>query len=104
MNTALLIAAAIVSVLLFFGLIGLIKTTVKTALMIAVVVFLLQYFTGIGPQQVFQQVLQMLGGVGNWLQRWGGTYKPPSDFKDKQSAIEMLNLVASYVQNLAFGD
>lgn len=89
MNTALMIGAAIVSVLLFFGLLGILKTTFKTALLIAIVIFVLQYFTGVGPQQVFDQVLKFISGIGNWLQRSG------NNFKSKQSLLWLLELVAS---------
>jgi len=91
MNTALMIGAAIVSVLLFFGLLGILKTTFKTALLIAIVIFVLQYFTRIGPQQVFDQVLKFIGGIGNWLQRSG------SNYKTKESLLWLLDLVASAI-------
>ncbi|WP_019501506.1 hypothetical protein [Pseudanabaena sp. PCC 6802] len=74
----LVIGAFVVSVLLLFGLFSIIKTTFKTAFLIALVVFGLQVFTGIGPQQVFQQVLQFISDLGNWFTRWGNTAKPRS--------------------------
>lgn len=74
----LVIGAFVVSVLLLFGLFSVIKTTFKTAFLVALVVFGLQVFTGIGPQQVFQQVLQFVSGLGNWFTRWGNTAKPQS--------------------------
>ncbi|NJL42398.1 MAG: hypothetical protein HC935_01305 [Pseudanabaena sp. SU_2_4] len=49
-----------VSVLLLFGLFSTIKTTFKTAFLIALVVFGLQVFTGIGPEQIFSKYLSFL--------------------------------------------
>ena len=86
----LIIGAFVVSVLLLFGLFSMIKTTFKTAFLIALVVFGLQVFTGIGPEQIFQQVLKFFSGIGDWLSRWGGSYKPPADFRDKQSLLDWL--------------
>ncbi len=87
----LVIGAFVVSVLLLFGLFSMIKTTFKTAFLIALVVFGLQVFTGIGPEQIFQQVLKFFSGIGDWLSRWGGTAKPPADFRDKQSLLDWLH-------------
>jgi hypothetical protein len=84
----LIIGAFVVSVLLLFGLFSIIKTTFKTAFFIALVIFGLQVFTGIGPQQIFQQVLQFFSSLASWLGRWGNNAKPPSDFRDKQSLLE----------------
>ncbi len=95
MVTPTFIGAIIVSILLLFALLSIIKTTFKTALFIALIVFGIQIFTGIGPQQIWQQVLQFMGGLGAWFQRWGGNYKPPSDFKDKQSMLWALQLLGS---------
>jgi hypothetical protein len=80
----LIIGAFVVSVLLLFGLFSMIKTTFKTAFLIALVVFGLQVFTGIGPEQIFQQVLKFFSGIGEWLSRWGGNYK------NKQSLLDWL--------------
>ncbi len=80
MNTPLLIGALIVAIVVLWGMLSILKTTLKTALVVAIIVFGLQMFTGIGPQQVLAQIMGWLGGIGNWLQRWGGTYKAPTDF------------------------
>ena len=85
MNTPLLIGALIVAIAVLWGMISIVKATLKTALIVAIVVFSLQMLTGIGPQQVFDQIMNWLGGIGNWLQRWGGTYKPPTDFPSRPS-------------------
>jgi hypothetical protein len=100
MNTALLIGALVVSVLLIWGLLSIIKTTFKTALFVAIVVFGLQILTGVGPLQVFQQVgnfaSSALGGISDWLRNWGGNYKPPSDFnKGKQALVWILQVLYS---------
>jgi hypothetical protein len=86
----LIIGAFVVSVLLLFGLFSMIKTTFKTAFLVALVVFGLQVFTGIGPEQLFQQVMKFFSGIGEWLGRWGGSYKPPADFREKQSLLDWL--------------
>ncbi|MEE3715475.1 hypothetical protein V2H45_01810 [Tumidithrix elongata RA019] len=92
MNAALLLGALVVSVLLIWGLLSIIKTTFKTALFVALVVFGLQIATGIGPMQVFQQVGNFAGGalsgISEWLRNWGGNYKPPSDFNKGKQALE----------------
>jgi hypothetical protein len=86
----LIIGAFVVSVLLLFGLFSMTKTTFKTAFLVALVVFGLQVFTGIGPEQLFQQVMKFFSGIGEWLSRWGGNYKPPADFKGTQSLLDWL--------------
>jgi hypothetical protein len=80
MNTPLLIGALIVAIIVLWGMISIVKTTLKTALTVAIIVFALQVLTSVGPQQVFDQIMKWLGGIGNWLQRWGSTYKAPTDF------------------------
>ena len=58
-TTILVIGAVIIAWLIFMFLIKLIRTTIKTALMVAAVVLLLMFF-GIGPDQVF-------GLIGDWI-------------------------------------
>jgi hypothetical protein len=67
MNLPLLIGALIVAALLFLALINIIKVAVKTALMIAIVVFILQLLTGIGPEQVTEQVGKIFGAGLQWM-------------------------------------
>ncbi|MDX1977796.1 MAG: hypothetical protein SFT94_08985 [Pseudanabaenaceae cyanobacterium bins.68] len=76
MNTPLVVGALIVSVLLIFWLFSVLKATFKTALMVGVVVFALQLLTGVGPQEVWAEVVKILAGIPKWLQNWGGKYKP----------------------------
>lgn len=76
MNTPLAIGALIVAIVVLLGMLSVIKTTLKTALIVAVVVFGLQMLTGIGPQQVLGQIWAWIGGIGQWLQKWGGSYTP----------------------------
>lgn len=56
MNWILLIAALIVSWLIFTWLINVIKTTAATALTIALIALALQLTVGIGPQELWEQV------------------------------------------------
>ncbi len=54
-----LIAALIVSWLVFAALINVVKTTVKTAIAIAAIVLVLQLVFGIAPQTLWQQMTQL---------------------------------------------
>ncbi|NWF59258.1 MAG: hypothetical protein HXY43_08115 [Fischerella sp.] len=54
-----MIIALIVAWLIFTILIKVVKTTVKTALMIATVVVLLQVGYGIGPQDILNYMMQL---------------------------------------------
>lgn len=56
MNPILLIAALIVSWLVFTWLLKVAKTTLKTAVLIAAIVLGLQVVLGIGPDQVWQAI------------------------------------------------
>jgi uncharacterized membrane protein (DUF106 family) len=62
MNLILMIAAIVVSILVFTWLIKVIQTTVKTAFMIAAIVLLLQ-FLGIGPGNAAQYLGQLIQGI-----------------------------------------
>ncbi|WP_299487863.1 hypothetical protein [Acaryochloris sp. IP29b_bin.137] len=59
MNPILLIAAILVSWLVFTWLLRVVKTTLKTAFLIAVIVLGLQVIVGIGPDQVLQAVMDL---------------------------------------------
>jgi hypothetical protein len=59
MSWILLVAALIVSWLIFTWLLNVIKTTVATALTIALIALALQLAFGIGPQQLLDQVKLM---------------------------------------------
>lgn len=52
----ILIAALIVSWLVFTALIKVVKTTVSTAIAIAAIVLILQLLFGINPQDLWQQI------------------------------------------------
>jgi len=55
----ILIAALVVSWLVFTALIKIVKTTFSTAIAIAVIVLVLQLLFGIGPLQLWQQIIQL---------------------------------------------
>lgn len=55
----ILIAALIVSWLMFTALIKVVKTTFSTAIAIAVIVLVLQLVFGINPQDLWQQITQL---------------------------------------------
>jgi type IV secretory pathway TrbL component len=59
MDLILLIAAILISALVFTWLFKIVKATITTALTIAVIVLALQIVFGIGPTQVWQQVSQI---------------------------------------------
>jgi hypothetical protein len=94
MNLPLVIGALIVSLLLLWWLLSVIKASFKTAFLVVAVIFTIQVLTGVGPQQIFAQVGQWmgnsLGGVGKWFQNWGGRSKDP-DLK-RESAIFFLHI------------
>lgn len=58
MEIILAIAALIISALIFTWLIKVVKTTLKTAIFIAIVALVLQLVFGIGPQDLWQQMSQ----------------------------------------------
>jgi type IV secretory pathway TrbL component len=59
LNLILIIAALIVSWLVFTALLNVLKTTLKTAISIAAIVLALQLVFGIGPQQLWQQIIEL---------------------------------------------
>ncbi|MBE9228420.1 hypothetical protein IQ264_23650 [Phormidium sp. LEGE 05292] len=54
-----LIAALIVTFLVFTWLIKVVKATIQTALTIALLVLILQIVFGIGPNQVWQKIIEL---------------------------------------------
>jgi hypothetical protein len=97
MNLPLIIGALIVSLLLLWWLLSVIKASFKTAFLIVAVIFTIQVLTGVGPQQIFNQVGDWIGvsltKFFTWLQRWGDKGKIDADPK-KQSAIWLFQIVA----------
>jgi hypothetical protein len=57
----LVIVAIGISILIFTGLIKIVKTTVSTALTVALVLLAVQILFGIGPADIWQQ-------INTWLQ------------------------------------
>ncbi|HEY9845344.1 MAG TPA: hypothetical protein V6D03_04020 [Candidatus Caenarcaniphilales bacterium] len=55
----LFVAALVVSALLFTWLLKVVKATLSTALWVAAIALLLQLIFGIGPTELWQQVLQV---------------------------------------------
>ncbi|WP_204102222.1 MULTISPECIES: hypothetical protein [Spirulina sp. CCY15215] len=58
-NLIILIAAIIVTWLVFTWLIKIVKVSIKTALTIAAIVLILQLVFGIGPKDLWEQILQL---------------------------------------------
>jgi len=100
MNLPLVIGALIVSLLLLWWLLSVIKASFKTAFLVVAVIFAIQVLTGVGPQQIFAQVGKWMGnsmgGLGQWLQNWGDKGKVDPDIK-KQSAIWMLQTAITLI-------
>ena len=63
----LLLAALVVAALVFTALVNLVKTTVKTAILVALVILALQLFFGLGLQEVWNQVLQIFQAVWQFV-------------------------------------
>jgi hypothetical protein len=101
MNLPLVIGALLVSILLLWWLMSVIKASFKTAFLIVAVIFAVQILTGIGPQQVFDQVWQWItiffNNIGNWLQTWGDRMKVNPD-KKEQSVIWLQYLTTIFQQ------
>ena len=55
----ILIAAILVTWLVFTWLIKIVKVSLKTALTIAAIVLILQLAFGIGPQDLWEQIVQL---------------------------------------------
>ena len=55
----ILIAAIVVAWLVFTWLVKVVKASIATAITIAMIVLVLQLAFGIGPQQLWQQILQL---------------------------------------------
>lgn len=58
MDLIILVGAIIITWLLFSWLIKVIKTSLSTAVIIALLVLFLQLFFGVEPQQLWQQIQQ----------------------------------------------
>ncbi|OKH35983.1 hypothetical protein NIES2119_18460 [[Phormidium ambiguum] IAM M-71] len=54
-----LIAALIVTFLVFTWLIKVVKATIQTAITIALIVLILQLIFGIGPSQLWQKIIEL---------------------------------------------
>ncbi|NEQ33164.1 MAG: hypothetical protein F6K04_19565 [Leptolyngbya sp. SIO4C5] len=63
MELVVIVGAFAVSVLAFLWLIRVVKATLKTALLVAVILLGLQIFFGIGPGTIWQQLQDWLPGV-----------------------------------------
>ncbi len=70
MNMILLIAAILVTFLVFTWLVKVVKATLSTAIAIALLILILQLFFGIGPAQVGRQVAQLFQTI--WQTVTGG--------------------------------
>jgi hypothetical protein len=62
MDIVLVIGAIVITGLVFLWLVRIVRATIKTALLVAIIVFGLQLI-GIGPDRVMQQVVQ----IGQYL-------------------------------------
>lgn len=60
MEIVLFIAALLVAWVVFTWLVKVLKASVKTAFIVAVIVVILQLVFGIGPQQLWDQIMNLL--------------------------------------------
>ena len=67
MEIAILIGALVISVLVFIWLVNVVKATLKTALLVAVILLVLQLAFGIGPTTLWDQGLEKAWQV---IQDW----------------------------------
>ncbi|MGI0487915.1 hypothetical protein ACN4EK_20935 [Pantanalinema rosaneae CENA516] len=65
MNLILVIAAIVISILVFTWLIKIVKATIGTAIVIAAIVLVLQLVFGIGPSQLWEQISQIPQALWN---------------------------------------
>jgi hypothetical protein len=97
MNLPLVIGALIVSLLLFWWLLSVIKASFKTAFLVVAVIFAIQVLTGVGPQEIFNKVGEWMGisltKLSTWLQTWGDKGKIDPNIK-KQSLIFVFQIIA----------
>lgn len=63
MEPILIIAALIVSFLVFTFLLRVAKSAISTAITIAIVVLLLQLVFGIGPRELWEQIVGLWQGI-----------------------------------------
>lgn len=68
MNIILFLAALLVAWLVFTWLVKVVKASVQTAVSVAIIVLILQLVFGIGPEQLWEQIVnlpQVIFGGGN---------------------------------------
>ncbi|NET31183.1 MAG: hypothetical protein F6K19_04185 [Cyanothece sp. SIO1E1] len=63
MNLILVIAAVIVSALVFTWLLKVVKATLSTAFILAFILLVLQLAFGLGPQDLWQQILDLVQNI-----------------------------------------
>jgi predicted PurR-regulated permease PerM len=68
LELVILIGALVVTWLVFQWLIKVVKTSIGTAIAIAVVVLILQLAFGIGPQQLWEQIINLPQTLTNIFQ------------------------------------
>lgn len=80
-----------------------IKASFKTAFLIVAVIFTVQVLTGVGPQQIFNQVGQWIGisltRFGDWLQNWGNKNKFDGDKKTQTMLWILESAIAAFGSN-----
>ena len=67
MDLILLMAAIVVTFLVFTWLVKVMKATIGTAILVAVIVLGVQILFGIGPGQIWQQVSQFFQAIGQLI-------------------------------------
>ena len=67
MNLIVLIAAVVLSFLIFTWLLQVAKSTLTTALTVAFLVLLLQFLFGVGPNELWQQIVAFWQAFTQWF-------------------------------------
>lgn len=67
MDLILLIAACVISYLVFTWLVNVVKATARTAVAIALFILVIQILFGIGPSDIMQTLADLWGGIARFL-------------------------------------
>ena len=65
MEIVVVIGAVFISILVFTWLLNVVKATLKTAFLAAIILLALQLFFGIGPEAIWETIRDWLGHAGN---------------------------------------
>jgi hypothetical protein len=67
MELVILVAALLISLMVFTWLVRVVKATISTAILIALIILALQLFLGIGPNEVWLAIQNLWNGIWQTL-------------------------------------